>query len=35
MADLEKVTVVSESEPDILDEDEYLYYTHFVLVNMD
>jgi hypothetical protein len=35
MDDLEKVTVVSESEPDILDEDEYLYYTPFVLVNMD
>jgi hypothetical protein len=35
MADPEKVTVMSESEPDILDEDEYLYYIPFVLVNMN
>jgi hypothetical protein len=29
MADPERVTAVSESEPDILDEDEYVYFIPF------
>jgi hypothetical protein len=35
MADLERVTTVSESELDISDEDEYVYFIPSVLVNMD
>jgi hypothetical protein len=35
MADPEKVTTVNEYELDISDEDEYVYFTPFVLVNMD
>jgi hypothetical protein len=35
MADPERITAVSDYEPDISDEDEYVYFTPFVLVNMD
>jgi hypothetical protein len=35
MADSERVITVSEFEPDISDDDEYVYFTPFVLVNMN
>jgi hypothetical protein len=35
MADPERVIIVSEFEHDILDDDEYVYFIPFVLVNMN